>query len=158
MDEMGSPIANRVTYCSDLLATYWEKSLVGLNASIENSLNGTSIVDHQLLDILNRSSDDNWSPFAMVPGGTILPPGRTHSRMGSSLSGASSLLFNQQQQGGAGDGEDMRRLKYYSYGIALPAICVLGIIGNILNLVVLTRPTMRGPAYVYMRGKPTCDN
>ena len=48
--------------------------------------------------------------------------------------------------------EDMQRLKYYSYGIALPAICVLGILGNILNLIVLTRPTMRGPAYVYMRG------
>ena len=48
--------------------------------------------------------------------------------------------------------EVMRRLKYYSYGITLPAICFLGIVGNILNLVVLTRPTMRGPAYVYMRG------
>ncbi len=155
MDEKINPIGNRVTYCSDLLAAYWEKSLVGLNASIENSLNGTSIVDHQLLDILNRSSDGNWLPSAMVPGGTILPPGRTHSRMSSSLSGASTLLFNQQQQDG--DSEEMRRLKYYSYGIALPAICVLGIIGNVLNLVVLTRPTMRGPAYVYMRGKPTCD-
>uniref|UniRef100_A0A0P6EPX5 G-protein coupled receptor B0563.6 n=2 Tax=Daphnia magna TaxID=35525 RepID=A0A0P6EPX5_9CRUS len=48
--------------------------------------------------------------------------------------------------------EDMQRLKYYSYGIALPAICILGILGNVLNLIVLTRPTMRGPAYVYMRG------
>ena len=48
--------------------------------------------------------------------------------------------------------EVMRRLKYYSYGITLPAICFLGIVGNILNLVVLTRPAMRGPAYVYMRG------
>lgn len=48
--------------------------------------------------------------------------------------------------------EDMQRLKYYSYGIALPAICIMGILGNVLNLIVLTRPTMRGPAYVYMRG------
>ncbi|XP_057378325.1 probable G-protein coupled receptor B0563.6 [Daphnia carinata] len=48
--------------------------------------------------------------------------------------------------------EDMQRLKYYSYGIALPAICILGILGNVLNLIVLTRPSMRGPAYVYMRG------
>ena len=63
-------------------------------------------------------------------------------RLNASLSGFSE--FNRT--------EVMRRLKYYSYGITLPAICFLGIVGNILNLVVLTRPTMRGPAYVYMRG------
>ncbi|KOC61501.1 putative G-protein coupled receptor [Habropoda laboriosa] len=39
-----------------------------------------------------------------------------------------------------------------SYGIVLPAICCLGIVGNILNLVVLTRRNMRGIAYIYMRG------
>ncbi|XP_048515816.1 probable G-protein coupled receptor B0563.6 [Athalia rosae] len=39
-----------------------------------------------------------------------------------------------------------------SYGIILPSICCLGIIGNILNLVVLTRRNMRGTAYIYMRG------
>lgn len=44
-------------------------------------------------------------------------------------------------------------LRRYSYGVALPAICLLGIIGNILNLVVLTRRNMRGTAYIYMRGK-----
>lgn len=44
-------------------------------------------------------------------------------------------------------------LRKVSYGIALPAICCLGIIGNILNLVVLTRRNMRGTAYVYMRGE-----
>ncbi|XP_022899790.1 probable G-protein coupled receptor B0563.6 [Onthophagus taurus] len=43
-------------------------------------------------------------------------------------------------------------LKRYSYGIALPAIGLLGVIGNILNLVVLTRKNMRGTAYIYMRG------
>ena len=48
--------------------------------------------------------------------------------------------------------KEMKRLKYYSYGIVLPAICFMGIVGNILNLIVLTRPTMQGPAYVYMRG------
>lgn len=46
--------------------------------------------------------------------------------------------------------EDLRR---YSYGVALPSICLLGIVGNILNLVVLTRRNMRGTAYIYMRGK-----
>lgn len=40
-----------------------------------------------------------------------------------------------------------------SYGIILPIICTLGILGNVLNLVVLTRRNMRGTAYIYMRGK-----
>lgn len=44
-------------------------------------------------------------------------------------------------------------LRRVSYGIVLPAICCLGIIGNILNLVVLTRRNMRGTAYIYMRGE-----
>lgn len=44
-------------------------------------------------------------------------------------------------------------LRRISYGIILPAICCLGIVGNILNLVVLTRRNMRGTAYIYMRGK-----
>lgn len=44
-------------------------------------------------------------------------------------------------------------LRRVSYGIVLPAICCLGIIGNVLNLVVLTRRNMRGTAYIYMRGE-----
>ncbi|XP_055532130.1 probable G-protein coupled receptor B0563.6 [Wyeomyia smithii] len=43
-------------------------------------------------------------------------------------------------------------LRKISYGIALPIICALGIVGNVLNLVVLTRRNMRGTAYIYMRG------
>ncbi|CAK9802557.1 Probable G-protein coupled receptor B0563.6 [Anthophora plagiata] len=43
-------------------------------------------------------------------------------------------------------------LRRISYGIILPTICGLGIIGNILNLIVLTRRNMRGIAYIYMRG------
>lgn len=43
-------------------------------------------------------------------------------------------------------------LREYSYGIILPIICALGIIGNVLNLIVLTRRNMRGTAYIYMRG------
>ncbi|XP_069700869.1 probable G-protein coupled receptor B0563.6 [Periplaneta americana] len=43
-------------------------------------------------------------------------------------------------------------LRRYSYGVALPAICCLGILGNVLNLVVLTRRNMKGTAYIYMRG------
>lgn len=44
-------------------------------------------------------------------------------------------------------------LRRYSYGVALPSICLLGIVGNILNLVVLTRRNMKGTAYIYMRGE-----
>lgn len=44
-------------------------------------------------------------------------------------------------------------LRRISYGIILPGICCFGIIGNILNLVVLTRKNMRGTAYIYMRGE-----
>ncbi|XP_072394185.1 probable G-protein coupled receptor B0563.6 [Diabrotica undecimpunctata] len=42
-------------------------------------------------------------------------------------------------------------LRRYSYAFALPSICFLGIVGNIFNLIVLTRRNMRGPAYIYMR-------
>ncbi|EFN65952.1 Probable G-protein coupled receptor B0563.6 [Camponotus floridanus] len=48
-------------------------------------------------------------------------------------------------------------LRRISYGIVLPTICCFGIIGNILNLVVLTRRNMRGTAYIYMRDKRTCS-
>lgn len=44
-------------------------------------------------------------------------------------------------------------LRRVSYGIVLPTICCLGIIGNIFNLIVLTRKNMRGTAYIYMRGE-----
>jgi len=76
----------------------------------------------------------------------------------SSVPTPSGILRNHQELQHSGSiisarqHEDMQRLKYYSYGIALPAICILGILGNVLNLIVLTRPSMRGPAYVYMRG------
>ncbi|TMW52154.1 hypothetical protein DOY81_002789 [Sarcophaga bullata] len=46
-------------------------------------------------------------------------------------------------------------LREYSYGIILPIICALGIIGNVLNLIVLTRRNMRGTAYIYMRAYST---
>ncbi|KAF4531996.1 hypothetical protein B566_EDAN006541 [Ephemera danica] len=53
------------------------------------------------------------------------------------------------------DEEDPRieALKQAAYGVALPAICALGVIGNLLNLVVLTRRNMKGTAYIYMRGE-----
>ena len=44
-------------------------------------------------------------------------------------------------------------LRRISYGIILPTICCFGIVGNVLNLLVLTRRNMRGTAYIYMRGE-----
>jgi hypothetical protein len=42
-----------------------------------------------------------------------------------------------------------------TYGILIPSIIALGIVGNVLNLLVLNQPNMKGTAYIYMRGKPT---
>ncbi|XP_030244328.1 probable G-protein coupled receptor B0563.6 isoform X1 [Drosophila navojoa] len=55
------------------------------------------------------------------------------------------------------DVEDPRTeaLREYCYGLMLPIICALGIIGNVLNLIVLTRRNMRGTAYIYMRAYST---
>ena len=46
----------------------------------------------------------------------------------------------------------IRELKHYTYGVAMPVICALGIVGNVLNLLVLTRKNMKSVAYCYMRG------
>ncbi|KAL7745143.1 hypothetical protein ACLKA6_008201 [Drosophila palustris] len=55
------------------------------------------------------------------------------------------------------DVEDPRTeaLREYCYGLMLPIICSLGIMGNVLNLIVLTRRNMRGTAYIYMRAYST---
>ncbi|XP_037726138.1 probable G-protein coupled receptor B0563.6 isoform X3 [Drosophila subpulchrella] len=55
------------------------------------------------------------------------------------------------------DVEDPRTesLREYCYGLVLPIICAMGIIGNVLNLIVLTRRNMRGTAYIYMRAYST---
>lgn len=47
---------------------------------------------------------------------------------------------------------DIQQVKYIAYGIVMPVLVCLGVFGDILNLVVLTRPNMTGVAYVYMRG------
>lgn len=40
-----------------------------------------------------------------------------------------------------------------AYGVILPILVAFGVLGDILNLVVLTRPNMKGVAYIYMRGE-----
>lgn len=44
-------------------------------------------------------------------------------------------------------------MKYVAYGVVLPVLVCLGVLGDVLNLVVLTRPNMTGVAYIYMRGQ-----
>lgn len=51
------------------------------------------------------------------------------------------------------DSGTIQELKYLTYGIIWPSICALGIVGNVLNLVVLNQPNMKGTAYIYMRGE-----
>ena len=46
----------------------------------------------------------------------------------------------------------VEEVKYITYGILMPSICALGIVGNVLNLIVLNQANMKGTAYIYMRG------
>jgi len=84
-------------------------------------------------------------------GGEGLPP---HSVTGSQVP-LVLCPFVPRDNGTVDEEEDPRitALKQAAYGIALPAICILGVVGNLLNLVVLTRRNMKGTAYIYMRGE-----
>jgi len=46
----------------------------------------------------------------------------------------------------------IEELKYITYGLVWPVICAVGIVGNVMNLIVLSQPNMKGTAYIYMRG------
>ncbi|XP_030379161.1 probable G-protein coupled receptor B0563.6 [Scaptodrosophila lebanonensis] len=72
-------------------------------------------------------------------------------------SNSTSLFTSDLRDDFYSDVEDPRteKLREYCYGILLPIICALGIIGNVLNLIVLTRRNMRGTAYIYMRAYST---
>lgn len=131
----------------DVLSLFQSDSDSSSNFIVANNhgVNSNNISDHLLFAVTSSSSSiasSDWSTslsMSSVP----TPAGSSNNIL---LNNQHSSISRQQQ-------EDMQRLKYYSYGIALPAICILGILGNVLNLIVLTRPSMRGPAYVYMRGK-----
>jgi hypothetical protein len=81
--------------------------------------------------------------------------GNTNEATGSPAVQISLCLSGRLNSSAGDDTEDQRIdvLKQAAYGVALPAICVLGVIGNLLNLVVLTRRNMKGTAYIYMRGE-----
>lgn len=72
----------------------------------------------------------------------------------SSISAAASTNYDGTLRSGLYEDPRIEYLRKLSYGIALPIICALGIVGNVLNLVVLTRRNMRGTAYIYMRAAP----
>lgn len=142
-----SPSAESMTVtCPDLLNNYWNRALHSFN----DGHNQTDILLADYDGRLNQTGVKeflNWasaSAAAVTQPSILSPPGGGHHHRHQVT--VAETLHKQ-------EGDEMHRLKYYSYGIALPTICVLGIVGNVLNLVVLTRPTMRGPAYVYMRGK-----
>ena len=46
---------------------------------------------------------------------------------------------------------------YYLMGIGVTVICCLGIVGNILSLIVLCRPSMRSSTYSYLAALSVCD-
>lgn len=149
-----------------------EPSLPRVHAPLPFSFSPASVrerprVPHSYkLYIINNNMDEYLNPSsAVVVGYQVLNNCPAVVGFSSVMAAENRLILN--VTGGISDDEEvngtstsllssssqeMQRLKYYSYGIALPAICVLGIIGNVLNLIVLTRPTMKGPAYVYMRG------
>lgn len=67
----------------------------------------------------------------------------------------SELIYGTDMVVGVGNNNELtiEDVKYLTYGILWPTICGLGIIGNILNLIVLNQPNMKGTAYIYMRGR-----
>ncbi|KAL1418435.1 hypothetical protein MTO96_025932 [Rhipicephalus appendiculatus] len=53
--------------------------------------------------------------------------------------------------------EDIALLKFIAYGVISFVIIALGIIGNLINLVVLTRPNLKGVTFVYLTWLATSD-
>ncbi|XP_054722395.1 probable G-protein coupled receptor AH9.1 [Uloborus diversus] len=60
-------------------------------------------------------------------------------------SAPSQVPFNQ-----ATSNEHVERLKFVAYGIVSSVIIALGILGNAINLAVLTRPNLKGVTFVYL--------
>ena len=46
----------------------------------------------------------------------------------------------------------MNDLRWVAYRVVMPVIIAGGLVGNLLNLVVLTRPALKGVTYVYLSG------
>lgn len=48
-------------------------------------------------------------------------------------------------------------IKYYAYGFILPAVCICGIVGNILNILTLRSPLLEAISYRYLRSLAFAD-
>ena len=54
-------------------------------------------------------------------------------------------------------GYEIKLINFYLTGVSGMTVCCLGIIGNILSFVVLTRKTMKSSTYTYLSGLAICD-
>ncbi|XP_013777254.1 probable G-protein coupled receptor AH9.1 [Limulus polyphemus] len=52
---------------------------------------------------------------------------------------------------------DIHRLKFLGYGVIGSVVIGLGILGNLINLVVLTRPNLKGVTFVYLTWLASSD-
>ncbi|XP_013777853.1 probable G-protein coupled receptor B0563.6 [Limulus polyphemus] len=52
---------------------------------------------------------------------------------------------------------DIHQLKFLGYGVIGSVVIGLGILGNLINLVVLTRPNLKGVTFVYLTWLATSD-
>ncbi|EDV95168.1 GH17794 [Drosophila grimshawi] len=98
--------------------------------------------------LYNTEEDPVYCSFVW---GANVSNGRSHA------ANSSALYPDDMRDDWFADAEDPRTelLRQYCYGYFLPFICASGIIGNVLNLIVLTRRNMRGPSYIYMRAYST---
>ena len=63
------------------------------------------------------------------------------------------IMSKSAMEGGTRDeAETVAYINFVAYGIVANIIVTIGIIGNILNLIVLTRPKLKGVMYVYLLG------
>ncbi|XP_022659825.1 probable G-protein coupled receptor B0563.6 isoform X2 [Varroa destructor] len=53
--------------------------------------------------------------------------------------------------------ERIATVKLLAYGVTAVGIIVLGLVGNIINLIILTRPNLKGVTYVYLTWLATFD-
>ncbi|OQR72730.1 G-protein coupled receptor-like [Tropilaelaps mercedesae] len=53
--------------------------------------------------------------------------------------------------------ERIATVKLFAYGVIAVGIIVLGLVGNVMNLIILTRPNLKGVTYVYLTWLATFD-